>query len=316
MDATPRREGGRSGGGHRPVKRRARLPRRRAVRLADGRRLEALCWDGVGLPLVLLHGLLDCAEGWTAVAGATERPCVAIDLPGFGGSEPPTHPAFSAYAADVLEAVNELLGARSRFVLVGHSLGGGVATALAERIPRRVLALVLLAPAGFGRIPLAEAVSLPGVRLAAERALPLALGNRRAVSVAYRMFVTNGAAPDDALLARLLIQRQSASVGAREATKAVVRSGLSAHAFHRRGVRYDGPVTLLWGDRDRVVPPGHQAAVVAAFARVDAHVWRGMGHHPQHERLEDLMPLIESVCVAAERRLSGGASGRGRAAAA
>lgn len=278
--------------------------RRRAVRLSDGRRLEALCWDGAGLPLVLLHGLLDSAEGWTEVALATGRPCVAIDLPGFGGSSPPARPAFSAYAADVLEAVDELLGPRSRFVLVGHSLGGGVATALAERIPRRVLVLVLLAPAGFGRIPLAEAVSLPGVRLAAERVLPLALGNRRAVSAAYRTFVTNGAAPDAELLARILAHRQTASIGAREATKAVVRSGLSAHAFHRRGVRYDGPVTLLWGDRDRVVPPNHQAAVVAAFATVDAHVWRGMGHHPQHERPDDLAQLIQAACDAAEGRTS------------
>lgn len=43
-------------------------------------------------------------------------------------------------------------------------LGGAVATALAELMPERVAGLVLLAPAGFGRIHLAEAVSLPGVR--------------------------------------------------------------------------------------------------------------------------------------------------------
>ena len=61
------------------------------------------------------------------------------------------------------------------FTLVGHSLGGAVATALAERLRDDVAALVLIAPAGFGRIHLAEAIQLPGVRTVVRHGLPLAL---------------------------------------------------------------------------------------------------------------------------------------------
>jgi pimeloyl-ACP methyl ester carboxylesterase len=35
-----------------------------SVALPDGRRLSVECWPGEGAPLVLLHGLLDCAVGW------------------------------------------------------------------------------------------------------------------------------------------------------------------------------------------------------------------------------------------------------------
>src|SRR5690349_19198880 len=63
-----------------------RAPEVRDLTLAGGRRLRVRLWPGTGKPLVLLHGLLDDSEGWVQVANDTERPCLAIDLPGFGAS--------------------------------------------------------------------------------------------------------------------------------------------------------------------------------------------------------------------------------------
>lgn len=271
-----------------------RAARSRTVTLADGRRLHARVWSGRGTPLVLLHGLLDCAEGWTALCRSTSRPCVAIDLPGSGRSDLPAHPSFSSYADDVVAAIRELTS--GEVILVGHSLGGAVATAVAERLRDRISALILLAPAGFGRIPLAEAISIPGVRAVAERLMPLALGNRLAVSTAYRAMVANDADPADELLTRLLDHRGTLVAGAVTGTKAVVRGGLSARAFHRRRVGYGGPVVVVWGDRDRIVPLSHLAGVATAFPHVDARVWRAMGHHPQVERPTRLSRLVEATC--------------------
>src|SRR4051812_48234278 len=154
------------------------------VALPDGRSLGARRWPGTGTPLVLLHGLLDSCEGWDAVVDATQRPCLAIDLPGFGRSDLPSRPRVSAYAEDVIAAL-EHLKIRA-LTLVGHSLGGAVAAAVAERAPEGVTALVLLAPVGFGRVPLAEAVSIPGVRNVAYAVMPLGLRNRAALRLAYR----------------------------------------------------------------------------------------------------------------------------------
>jgi pyruvate dehydrogenase E2 component (dihydrolipoamide acetyltransferase) len=98
---------------------------------------------GPGRALVLLHGLFDDAEGWDALARDTHRPCYAFDVPGFGASDGPTRPRMSAYAEDVAHGV-EALGVRD-CTLVGHSLGGAIAVAVAERIDA-VRALALLAP--------------------------------------------------------------------------------------------------------------------------------------------------------------------------
>jgi pimeloyl-ACP methyl ester carboxylesterase len=118
--------------------------------------------------LVLLHGLLDCSEGWTRLCDEMSCTRIAFDLPGFGHSDLPHLGSIAGYARDVAEGL-AMLGVE-RFTLVGHSLGGAVATALAELMPAQVAALVLLAPAGFGRLHLAEAVSV--------RAFEISFGRR------------------------------------------------------------------------------------------------------------------------------------------
>src|SRR5664279_5636360 len=96
-----------------------RAATRTAIVLPDGRRLSVECWPGDGAPLVLLHGLMDCAVGWKQLAEAMDRPCYAFDLPGFGDSDCPTRNRISAYAQDVQAALATL--DVHDFTLVGHS---------------------------------------------------------------------------------------------------------------------------------------------------------------------------------------------------
>ncbi|HWF49443.1 MAG TPA: alpha/beta hydrolase [Solirubrobacteraceae bacterium] len=267
--------------------------------LEDGRALCVRRWPGTGDPLVLLHGLLDSSEGWNHLA---ELPCqrIAFDLPGFGHSDAPERGSLAGYARDIAAGL-EMLGVE-RFNLVGHSLGGGIAAALAEMMPERVGAIVLLAPVGFGRIPLAEAVSLPGVRQLVQGALPLALSSRLAVTAAYLTMVTNGMLPERAIVDRLTDRAGKLVAGAREGTRAAAEAGRGHGAFHRRGIAYDGPVFAIWGDQDRLVPSSHRAGVLAALPQAHVDVWSGMGHHPLRERFEDLIAIIERAAGASERR--------------
>ena len=66
------------------------------VLLPGGRRVSVERWSGKGAPVVLLHGLLDCAAGWKHVAELMDCPCYPVDLPGFGGSDRPTLNRISA----------------------------------------------------------------------------------------------------------------------------------------------------------------------------------------------------------------------------
>ena len=271
-----------------------RVARAMAVELPDGRRLSLECWPGVGAPLVLLHGLLDCAVGWKHLAEVMDRPCYAVDLPGFGDSDRPTRNRISAYAEDVQAALAAL--EVHDFTLVGHSLGGAVAAGLAERLRDDVAALVLIAPVGFGRIRVAEAIQLPGVRSVVRHGLPLALLNPVTALGVYMAVVGNGHLPDRELVARLRKNAYRWAPGAECANEAITASGLSRRAFYRRQLDYHGPVLALWGDRDRLVPLAHHDGVMTALPQAHVNVWKKMGHHPQRERPSELARFIEVAC--------------------
>jgi pyruvate dehydrogenase E2 component (dihydrolipoamide acetyltransferase) len=275
-----------------------RAPDVRDVRLIGGRRLRVRHWPGEGRPLVLLHGLLDDSEGWTALAMDTNRPCLAVDLPGFGGSELPLRPRISAYAEDVAAGLRRL--DVEECTLVGHSLGGAVATAVAERLPA-VHSLVLLAPAGFGQIRLAEAFALPGVRDVATLMLPWALVSPLLVTAGYSTFVAHGRLPSDDLTKRLRKRAFQSAPGVRTAVMAIAAAGRSPRGFHMRRVAFDGPVAALWGAKDALVPLDHTGAVRAALPQAHVEVWERMGHHPQRERPAQLSRFIETQAAEAPK---------------
>ena len=97
------------------------------------------------LPLVLVHGLGVSSAYWARVQPllAARRPVYALDLPGFGRTTRPhgllNTAALARALADWLDAVG--LG---RVHLLGHSLGGPVATEFTAQSPGRVSRLILV----------------------------------------------------------------------------------------------------------------------------------------------------------------------------
>jgi pimeloyl-ACP methyl ester carboxylesterase len=118
--------------------------RREFVELGDGRRLSGLVWGTASPELVFLHGGAQNAHTWDTVALALGRPLLALDLPGHGHSDDGRSGSvdIAANAADVAAAV-QALAADARAV-VGMSLGGMTALALARDFPSLVRAMVLV----------------------------------------------------------------------------------------------------------------------------------------------------------------------------
>jgi pimeloyl-ACP methyl ester carboxylesterase len=242
----------------------------------------------------MLHGLLDSSEGWHEMATCSKRHIFAIDLPGFGGSTCPRYERIASYARDVGRALDEL--GLERYVLVGHSFGGAVATALTEQRPDQVSSLLLVAPAGYGRIGLAEFAARPVVSAAFQAGLPLALVNPLTMSAIYSFWVANGIRPDNSLIGRCRRQAFKVVPGARQAVRTIVRCGIDERAFFRREIAYEGPVTALFGTRDRLVPVRHAQRILRPFPDADVQVWDGLGHHPQRERIRPFTALLDRVC--------------------
>jgi pimeloyl-ACP methyl ester carboxylesterase len=115
-------------------------------------RLAARAWGDESLPpLLALHGWLDNAGTFDRLAPliCTHFHIVALDFPGHGRSE--WRPAgawyhYVDYVSDVIAAAEKL--GWSRFSLLGHSLGGTVASVLAACRPQSVDKLLLIEALG------------------------------------------------------------------------------------------------------------------------------------------------------------------------
>src|SRR5687768_10139145 len=116
----------------------------RAVEIATGDATIFARVDGIGPPLLLLHGFPETHLMWRDVAPLLARSftVVCADLRGYGRSScPPSaadHAPYSkrAMARDMLRAM-EALGF-TQFAVAGHDRGGRVAYRLALDAPERI----------------------------------------------------------------------------------------------------------------------------------------------------------------------------------
>jgi pimeloyl-ACP methyl ester carboxylesterase len=123
----------------------------------------------VGPPVVFLHGAGGTHQHWLyQVRDLTPSPTYALDLPGHGRSEGPGRDCIMAYG-DWVVAFLDAAGI-DKTVLVGHSMGGGIALDLALRAPSRLAGLGLVATGA--RLRVAPAI-LEGLQQDPEAAVQL-----------------------------------------------------------------------------------------------------------------------------------------------
>src|SRR5947207_1849270 len=111
----------------------------------DGVELAFGYWPGRGAPIIALHGLTASFLSFIGVAEQLQarRPLFALDLRGRGDSDKPEGPyGMAQHARDVAVAMQTLEIGPS--VIVGHSMGAFVATALAAQNPELVSGIIMI----------------------------------------------------------------------------------------------------------------------------------------------------------------------------
>ncbi|MCP4384262.1 MAG: alpha/beta fold hydrolase [Hyphomicrobiales bacterium] len=131
----------------------------RAAVARDGGTLEAtavvpanVLVEGRGPAILLIHGFGAALDWWDAIAPdlARDHRVIRLDLIGHGGTAAPRSGYAIARQADLVSAVLDANNV-DRVIVIGHSMGGEVATALAEAQPSRIEKLVLIdAPPAAG----------------------------------------------------------------------------------------------------------------------------------------------------------------------
>jgi pyruvate dehydrogenase E2 component (dihydrolipoamide acetyltransferase) len=267
----------------------AAAPAPRLVETAGGPLNLLSLGQGDGLPVVLLHGFGGDLGSWmfTADPLAADRPVHVPDLPGHGASPPRAE----ATVADLAKAIMQVCDALSvtRVHLVGHSLGGAVALALASAAPERVASLALIAPVGLGREIGAEYLT---AFLAADRRRPM----KQALSL---LFADPEAVSSDMVEGVLRSKRRDGVNAALAATLAGFFDAARGQTLDLRPVlaAFSGPVTILWGEADAILPSGHAAGLPA---RIAVHRIPGAGHMPMMEAAGTVNRLLAAHLAAAD----------------
>src|SRR5579863_1254139 len=152
----------------------------------DGVELAFGHWPGRSTPLVALHGLTASHVSFAGIAEflAGRRPIFALDLRGRGDSGKPAGTYGMAQHADDVAAAMRAIGLGASIIL-GHSMGSFVATALAAAHPELVSGLLLI-DGGY-----APAISAPNSQTGLDAALALRITQLRQTypsREAYRQF--------------------------------------------------------------------------------------------------------------------------------
>jgi pimeloyl-ACP methyl ester carboxylesterase len=272
--------------------------RERAI-VVDGLRVRALeAGPAEGEAVVCVHGVGAWAESWRATLGALAAAgyrALAVDLPGFGRSDALPRPRYfrgadAAYARFV-PGVFDALGLADAH-LVGHSLGGAVAYLGAVSAPDRISSLTLVAPGGLGTdlpwslrlgsLPFIGGLLSGRTRQAARAGLASCFRDPRRIPAALLeecdRYSTRGI-PETLRVLR-------AGVTLRGVRKDV-RAEWIAHAH-----RYAGPVLVVWGEDDAVLPLAHARAAEELFPRATLRTIPDAGHLVMVEQPEAFMDRL------------------------
>ncbi|MBO0873169.1 MAG: alpha/beta fold hydrolase [Pseudonocardia sp.] len=246
--------------------------------------------------VVLLHGGGPGASAWSnfgrnvAVFAGSLR-TLAVDQPGFGGSDGPIEDVqYFTQSADALAGLLDAVGLE-RVHLVGNSLGGGTAVRFALRHPDRAGRLVLMAPGGLSLNVFAPDPT-EGIKRLYQFAAPPGPSREKLASF-LRTLVH-----DTTLVTDELVEERFAAAADPAALKSMAAMGRAFAAAPEEGMlwreahRLRQRVLLVWGREDRVNPLDGALAALKLIRRAQLHVFGGCGHWAQLERFDEFNRLV------------------------
>jgi pimeloyl-ACP methyl ester carboxylesterase len=228
---------------------------------------------GSGIPLVLLHGFTADSQSWAPLEKAIgpDRTLIRIDLPGHGRSPRRRLQSFADLARMMVEAFDDAIRAHDQVHLLGHSLGGALALAIADIRSRQVASLTLVAPAGLG--PEIDAAALTGITRATW-AESLAPWLRRLTAK------PDGISDDYARAAMKLRSDPALRACQADMAETLFPDGVQPFDLRPALSRIEAPTTLIWGRSDHILPWRQALAAPGDFA---LHLLPDAGHVPQIE---------------------------------
>jgi pimeloyl-ACP methyl ester carboxylesterase len=246
--------------------------------------------EGTGQTIVLIHGFGAAIDWWDDITPklATDHRVIRIDLIGHGGTAAPATGYSIAKQAALVSAILNKLTA-DRITIIGHSMGGEVATAVAEIKPDRVARMILIdSPPTSGTT----------FTLATEAYLQPFLGeflSHFQSDRAIRRGLAQGFAPGFAVPEKFVADlKQLTYTAFRTAHEESIAYRKSKAPYERiAALQPVPPLLAIFGTRDAIVPPTH-AKLFERVPGAKLTMIEGVGHSPMVESPAKVVELIKA----------------------
>ncbi|MEV4279387.1 alpha/beta hydrolase [Actinoplanes xinjiangensis] len=251
-------------------------------------------------PAVYVHGLGGSSQNFTDLAGllADRLDGQAVDLPGFGYSDPSPRYSIASFAATLVDYLEH--SGRGPVHLIGNSLGGSISVRVAALRPDLVRTLTLISPAmpfldprRTAQGPVLPLLALPG----AERLMAWALTRVTADQMAEQVLAAcfgdttkvhpqrRAEAMEEIQLRYTVAHYPKAYLGT---LRGLVSSFLRAYlpggnSQWRLAARIQAPTLVIGGLNDRLIDPRVPAQVARVVPDGRLLILPGVGHVAQME---------------------------------
>jgi pimeloyl-ACP methyl ester carboxylesterase len=252
---------------------------------------------GEGKPLILIHGYGAAIWVWEKQIDLLSQShrVYAVDLIGHGFSDRPRIPytpsTYIYFLKDFMEAAEI-----DQATLIGNSMGGGIAWAVALLFPKRVNRLVLIdcvPPDVLDRVRNDSFQMLRAIKdIPFLPYLAFSAGNRNALKRLLHECVS-----DTRLITEEVLNRQYELLrtkGANWALYSTFKNAGQALEFKGKLSQIRHPTLILWGEKDQVFPPSvgkilHQEMIGSKFQVIEKS-----GHIPMWETPDEVNQSILS----------------------
>ncbi|HEV2000537.1 MAG TPA: alpha/beta hydrolase [Xanthobacteraceae bacterium] len=259
---------------------------------------------GAGRPVIALHGYGETLYTWHHLAAplGAQNELYLFDLKGHGRSPKPRDGKYAA--EDQAELLHDFVLERNLtgVTLMGHSMGGGIALLLAERLlaerPDRLASLVLLGSVSYPQpiAALARIIAVPFLGETLLTIMPPGLVVRAVLRGAY--YDAEKITADDVEAYKVnLADHDSVHVIvtiARHIVPREIEPALSAIDASRV------PVLLIWGCQDHYVPLSFGSRLNARLKHSRLWAIDKCGHVPHGERPETVAPAVAAFLARGE----------------
>lgn len=243
---------------------------------------------GEGTPFVLIHGFGSELGSWRPLIAddSLSRPVLALDLPGHGLSPLGAEASFPQLVESV-ETTLLQLGIDSAD-LVGHSVGGAVAAALAASANLSARSLTLISSAGLG--PEINGSFIEGISRAS---------TEESLAAWLRLTVVQEERLNPAFVKAIIRRRRETDTQQAQQRLAAALFPDSTQSFSIRSEldRLSIPVKVIFGTEDRIIPAHHARGLPGTVA---VHLFSNVGHMPHIEARRGVLQLLREIACRKE----------------